>query len=126
MDEFLIETFAIPWPPLEPHGSGDPRRADAGTAHRLRAAVEAYSGAARSSAHLRPLVPPCGRRAGPDPVSLGARVDSDDRALSGMQAEAPVRRERSAGYQAECCLTGDNHQGECFRPPWGTTHQELR
>ena len=57
MDEFLIQTFAIPWAPLEPHGSGDTRRADAGTAHRLRAAVEAYSGAARSSAHLRPLVP---------------------------------------------------------------------
>jgi integrase len=58
------------------------------------------AGPARSAAHLRPSVPPRGRRTGSDPVSARSRLHSDHGALLRMQAEAPDCGERPIGNRA--------------------------
>jgi hypothetical protein len=55
--------------------------------------------------HLRPSLPPCGGRTGPDPVSALPRLHPDKRALSRMQAEAPNCGERPIGSRTRCHLT---------------------
>ena len=55
------------------------------------------AGPARSPAHLRAVVPPRWRRTRPDSIPAGTCVDSDDRTIPGLQAEAPVRGQRHHG-----------------------------
>jgi hypothetical protein len=54
-------------------------------------------GPARSAANLCTALPPCRRRTGPDSISAGARLDPDNRAVLGLQAEASLRRQRQDG-----------------------------
>ena len=69
-------------------GKRDERRKFCGTSPALT------SSPARSATHLCPTVPPRRRRPGPDPGPPRARLDSDDRALPRVHAEASVRGER--------------------------------
>jgi integrase len=58
-----------------------------------RAGIE-KPGSARPAAHVRAVVPPGRRRTRADPVSVGACLRSNYRAVPRVQTEAPMRRER--------------------------------
>jgi hypothetical protein len=57
------------------------------------------TGSTRSAPNVRAAVPLGGRRTRADPVPPGACFRPDDRAVSGVQAEAPMRRERPAWHR---------------------------
>jgi hypothetical protein len=52
------------------------------------------------AAHLRPAVPPCRRRTGPDSIPARTRLHPDDGAVSGLQAQATLRSQRQDGTRA--------------------------
>jgi len=66
-----------------------------------RLAPGSTSWPARPAAHLRPSLPPRGRRTGSDPVSAGPRLHPDDGALSRMQAECSVMPLRCCSWSSE-------------------------
>src|SRR5215510_2616424 len=94
MDEFLIQTVAIPRAPLESPGSGDARRADARTTHGLRASVEAHPHPAAAPRRVDARRRGC-RRGNVSPRSAARRV-----ALSGTLAAGRAER-RPASEAAE-------------------------
>src|SRR4051812_42407132 len=55
------------------------------------------AGPARSPAHVCSVVPPRWRGTRSDSVPAWTRLDPDDRAVLGLQAETPVRRQRHHG-----------------------------
>jgi hypothetical protein len=58
------------------------------------------TGPARSEKDLRPALPPCRRRTGPDSIPAGTCLNPDDRAVFGLQTEATSRCQRQDGTRA--------------------------
>ena len=82
------------------------------------------TGSTRPTAHVRAAVPSGRRRARADPVSPGACLRPDDRAVPRMQTETPMRCERPARNRTSRRRVSQlpPRADGGTRPPLATTH----